>query len=66
MIGVQLLYAVVCVLPLCWTLGFLPPLDSLLPWLMEQTLTRLMGGSHVATDVRSALSLHLYPCYDIR
>lgn len=59
MVGVQLLYAVVCVLPLCWTLGVLPSLDSLLPWLMEQTLTRVMGGSHMATDVRCAL---IYLC----
>ena len=50
----QLLYAAVCVLPLCWVCGVLPPLDALLPWAMQQSLTRLMGGSHMATDLRCA------------
>ena len=49
---VQLLYTAVCFLPLGWVVGCLPPLDSLLPWAMETLLTRLMGGSQMATDLR--------------
>ena len=48
----QLLYASLCLLPLGWLVGFLPPLDALIPWIMEQGLTRLMGGSPMATDLR--------------
>lgn len=50
---IQFLYVIVCViLPLCTLVGCLPPLDALLPWAMEQALTRLMGGSPMATDLR--------------
>ena len=56
----ELLYAAVCVLPLCWMCGVLPPLDALQPWAMEQILTRLMGGSHMATDVRCEYSYYSY------
>ena len=52
MIYLQLLYAVLCLLPLGWVLGVLAPLDALLPWLMEQTLVHLLGGSPLATDFR--------------
>ncbi len=50
----QLLYVSLCLLPLGWLVGFLPPLDALVPWIMEQGLTRLMGGSPMATDLRYA------------
>ena len=49
---VKLLYVAVCLLPLGWVVGCLPPLDALLPWTMELVLTRLMGGSQMATDLR--------------
>lgn len=52
MVYLQLLYAVLCLLPLGWLLGVLAPLDALLPWLMEQTLVHLIGGSPLATDLR--------------
>ena len=52
MVYLQLLYAVLCLLPLGWLLGLLAPLDALLPWLMEQTLVHLIGGSPLATDLR--------------
>ena len=48
----KLLYGSLCLLPLGWLIGFLPPLDALIPWIMEQGLTRLMGGSPMATDLR--------------
>lgn len=48
----QLLYAVLCLLALGWLLGVLAPLDALLPWLMEQILVHLIGGSPLATDLR--------------
>lgn len=39
-------------LPLLWIMGILPPLDALFPWLAEQTLVLVLGGSPLATDVR--------------
>ena len=54
-IYLQLLYASLCLLPLGWFIGFLPPLDALVPWLLEQGLTRLIGGSPMATDLRYRL-----------
>ena len=51
----QLLYACLCLMPVGWMIGVLPPLDVLFPWLMEQTLTRLLGGSPMATDIRWVL-----------
>jgi len=39
-------------LPLLWIMGVLPPLDALFPWLAEQTLVLVLGGSPLATDVR--------------
>ena len=48
----RLIYTALCLLPLSWLLGVLPPLDALLPWLMEQALTKIMGGSAMATDLR--------------
>ena len=48
----QLLYAALSLFPLGWALGLLPPLDALLPWLAEQVLVRLLGGSPLATDLR--------------
>ena len=64
---VGLLYAAVCLLPLAWLLGCLPPLDALLPWATEQALTHIMGGSHMATDLRSIIARdrELPPCMDI-
>ena len=56
----QLLYASLCLLPLGWLVGFLPPLDVLIPWIMEQGLTRLMGGSPMATDLRCILLKSAY------
>ena len=52
MVYLQLLYAALCLLPLGWVLGVLAPLDALLPWMMEQILVHLMGGSPLATDFR--------------
>ena len=40
-------------LPLLWTLGILPPLDTLFSWLAEQVLVLVLGGSPMATDLRS-------------
>lgn len=40
-------------LPLLWTLGILPPLDALFSWLAEQVLVLVLGGSPMATDLRS-------------
>lgn len=48
----QLLYACLCLLPLGWVFGVLPPLDALFPWVFEQALVRLLGGSQMATDFR--------------
>lgn len=48
----HLLHVSLCLLPLGWSIGILPPLDALVPWIMEQGLTRLMGGSPMATDLR--------------
>ena len=48
----QVLYAVFCLLALGWTIGFLPPLDALGVWLMEQVLVRLLGGSAMSTELR--------------
>ena len=56
---IQLLYVALCILPLCWTFSVLPPLDALLPWVMEQTLTHLMGGSPMATDFRWKCCTHI-------
>ena len=39
-------------LPLLWILGILPPLDALFPWLAEQALVLVLGGSPLATDLR--------------
>eukprot|EP00794_Sanderia_malayensis_P006593 gene6593-7337_t len=39
-------------LPLIWTLGILPSLDSLFAWLGDQVLVQLLGGSPMANDVR--------------
>lgn len=47
-----ILYGALCLFPLGWVVGVLPPLDALLPWLMEQILARLLGGSPMATDLR--------------
>ena len=56
----KLLYVSLCLLPLGWSIGFLPPLDALVPWIMEQVLTRLMGGSPMATDLRyTAMSYYI-------
>lgn len=33
-------------------MGILPPLDALFPWLAEQTLVLVLGGSPLATDLR--------------
>lgn len=63
----QLLYACLCLLPLGWVVGVLPPLDALIPWILEQMLVRLLGGSPMATDLRfvsytftfSGINLHI-------
>lgn len=39
-------------LPLLWIVGLLPPLDALFPWLAEQALVLVLGGSPLATDLR--------------
>lgn len=39
-------------LPLLWIVGILPPLDALFPWLAEQGLVLVLGGSPLATDMR--------------
>ena len=54
----KLLYGSLCLLPLGWLIGFLSPLDALVPWIMEQGLTRLMGGSPMATDLRYTTNYH--------
>ena len=59
-VAVQLLYVAVCLLPLGWVVGCLPPLDSLLPWAMEQLLTRLMGGSPMSTDLRYIIDIYTH------
>ena len=63
----QLLYVSLCLLPLGWLVGFLPPLDALIPWIMEQGLTRIMGGSPMAADLRYAniIQIHMLKnvCY---
>ena len=46
------LYTAVCLMPLGWALGLLPPLDALVTWLMEQALIHLMGGSPMASELR--------------
>ncbi len=46
------LYSLLCVLPLAWTVGVLPPLEALVSWGLEQAHTRLLGGSPAATDLR--------------
>jgi hypothetical protein len=46
------LYVIFCCLPLLWTLGILPPLDSLLPWAAEKFLVYGLGGSPMASDLR--------------
>ena len=33
-------------------MGILPPPDALFPWLAEQTLVLVLGGSPLATDLR--------------
>ncbi|XP_070577011.1 pecanex-like protein 4 [Ptychodera flava] len=48
----QVLHIIFPFLPVFWILGFLPPLDALLPWLGDQILVFLLGGSHMAGDVR--------------
>lgn len=48
----QVLYSVLCLLPLAWTVGVLPPLEALFSWGLEQVLTRLLGGPTAATDLR--------------
>lgn len=48
----NLVYASLSLLPLGWVLGVLPPLDAFVPWVMEQILTRFLGGSPMATDLR--------------
>ena len=51
----QILYGLLSVLSLAWILGIFPPLDAFFPWIMEQILTRFLGGSPVATDLRLCL-----------
>ncbi len=48
----QVIYSLLCLLPLAWTLGVLPPIEALLSWGLEQVLTRLLGGPTAATDLR--------------
>ena len=46
------LHAALCLLPVGWSVGLLPPIDALLFWLMEQALIHLMGGSPMASEAR--------------
>lgn len=46
-------------LPLLWIMGILPPLDALFPWLAEQTLVLVLGGSPLATDLRLVILVPL-------
>eukprot|EP00050_Salpingoeca_kvevrii_P017787 m.68246 g.68246 ORF g.68246 m.68246 type:complete len:1133 (+) comp7726_c0_seq2:492-3890(+) len=50
------IYIAVCLLPLAWALGLLPPLAALVPWALEQFLVRILGGSPAATDLRLLVS----------
>lgn len=47
-------------LPLLWTLGIFPPLDALFSWLAEQVLVLVLGGSPMATDLRSVTLFFTY------
>ena len=58
----SLLYVALCLFPVGWVLGVLPPLYVLLTWLMEQILTRLLGGSPMATDLRYAQQIYILSC----
>lgn len=48
----QVLYAALCLLPIGWVTGTLPPLDSMWVWFMEQIHARLLGGSVMGTELR--------------
>lgn len=48
----KVLYIVMAILPVLWTIGLLPPLDALFPWLAEQVLVFVLGGTYMASDSR--------------
>ncbi|XP_077997388.1 pecanex-like protein 4 [Glandiceps talaboti] len=48
----QVLHIIFPFLTVFWIFGFLPPLDALFPWIIEQTLVFFLGGSHTAGDLR--------------
>ncbi|RDD42993.1 Pecanex-like protein 4 [Trichoplax sp. H2] len=56
------LYIVCCCLPLLWSLGILSPLDALLPWLGEQLLIIMYGGSPMANDIRLLIQVVFATC----
>lgn len=46
------LYALWCLLPILWAVGWLPPVDALLSWSAEQYLVLGLGGSAMASERR--------------
>lgn len=46
----QILHGVFCALPLLWLMGWLPPIDAMILWGLEQAHVYLFGGSPKATD----------------
>ncbi|XP_028396003.1 pecanex-like protein 4 [Dendronephthya gigantea] len=66
----KVLYIVMAILPLLWTVGLLPPIDALFPWLGEQILVFALGGTYMASDSRLFFALlvsviSLVPAYFI-
>lgn len=48
----NILYGLLCLLPLGWSIGLLPPIDSFFFWLSEQTFVHLLGGTPMASESR--------------
>lgn len=49
---IDVIYALLCLLPLLWIGAILPPIDSLILWCMEQCLVHIMGGTPLASELR--------------
>ncbi|CAI9724778.1 4 [Octopus vulgaris] len=62
LIANQVLHIFMACLPICWTFGMLPPIDAGLLWLVEQSHIFLLGGSPMASNLRSCLMLALSVC----
>lgn len=48
----MVLCVVMATLPGLWTVGILPPIDALFPWLGEQVFVFVLGGTYTTSDVR--------------